>query len=100
MMIDSSILGLCMNRTKRLVFQFIETWEKRCYGNGIPDEADFNLERLNKVPSYRSICRALLKNDVALKALGFSRPKSRTYNILKGIEIASRENRKPMGELF
>ena len=39
------------------------------------------------VPSYKRIAIAILKNDYALKSLGFSQPKSEVYNDLKKIEL-------------
>lgn len=68
----------------------MQTWEKRGYSEGIPDEAPLRLEQLNKVPSYRRICMAILKNDVCLTSLGFSKPKCELYSELKRIEINER----------
>ena len=68
-------------------------WEKRCYRNGIPDEAPFELK--DKVPSYKNICMALLKNDFNLVSLGYLPPKTKYYSILKRIEI---EQRKYIGK--
>ena len=68
--------------------EYIETWEKRCYNKGIPDEAPFELK--DKVPSYRSICIALLKNDIHLTSLGFAPKNTKYYSILKRIEIEAR----------
>ena len=79
--------------TKARVLAYISNWEKRGYPHGIPDEADARLEALNKAPSYRNICRALLKNDLALTTLGFARPKSDAYMALKRIEIEARNER-------
>lgn len=76
--------------TKRRIQQYVQTWEKRGYPEGIPDEADSVLESHNKVASYRMICRALLSNDVALQTLGFSRQKCEAYMMLKKIEIDGR----------
>lgn len=72
------------------ILKYIEKWENRGYENGIPDEADSKLEALGKVPSYKMICKAILKNDVALTSLGFSKPKCAAYGVLKRIELASR----------
>ena len=69
--------------------QYIETWEKRCYKNGIPDEAPFQLKE--KIPSYKSICMAILKNDFQLTSLGFAPKKTKYYSILKRIEISQRK---------
>jgi predicted phosphoadenosine phosphosulfate sulfurtransferase len=51
---------------------YCETWEMRCYFNGIPDEAITSLEKINRVPSYKSIAIAILKNDLLLRSLGFA----------------------------
>jgi predicted phosphoadenosine phosphosulfate sulfurtransferase len=47
-------------------------WENRCYFDGIPDKAPLKLEKSMRVPSYRMIATALLKNDLKLTTLGFS----------------------------
>ena len=57
---------------------------------GIPDSADPVLERLGKVPSYRRICFAILKNDIILQSLGYSKPTCEAYNQIKRLEIAAR----------
>ena len=75
---------------KNKIIKYIQKWEKQGYELGIPDEAPAKLEALNKVPSYRMICKAILKNDICLQSLGFSKPKSKAYNLLKRIEINSR----------
>jgi hypothetical protein len=36
------------------------------------------------------VCRAILKNDLALVSLGFQRPKSDAYMALKRIELDER----------
>jgi len=64
-------------------------WEERCYKNGIPDEAPFELK--DKIPSYKKIAMALLKNDFHLISLGYSQKKTKYYSILKRIEIDQRK---------
>jgi predicted phosphoadenosine phosphosulfate sulfurtransferase len=71
---------------------YIQTWEQRCYSDGIPDEAPKRLEQLNKVPSYRMICLAILKNDYSLKTLGYEPKKCDAYHTLKQIELSQRKN--------
>jgi len=75
---------------KRKINQYIQTWLGHGYPDGIPDEADPVLESLNKAPSYRAICRAIMKNDTTLISLGFSRPECAAYNTLKRIELRER----------
>lgn len=69
----------------------ISVWEGRGYPQGIPDSAPQRLEGAGRVPSYRRICKAILKNDVALLSLGYSRPNCEAYNTIKRIEIAARK---------
>ncbi len=70
------------------ILSYIKEWERRCYHDGIPDEAPNEIESM--VPNYKSICIAILKNDTHLQSLGFSRPKCEAYNILKRIELKNR----------
>ena len=74
--------------------KYIETWEERCYSDGIPDEVPPRLSQLNKAPSYKQICSAIFKNDHCLKTLGFTPPKSAAYRELKRIEIEERNRLK------
>jgi predicted phosphoadenosine phosphosulfate sulfurtransferase len=75
---------------RQRIAEYITTWETRGYPEGIPDEADFVLEALNKVPSFRAICRAIMKNDVGLLSLGYARETCETYMMLKRIELVER----------
>jgi predicted phosphoadenosine phosphosulfate sulfurtransferase len=50
---------------------FVEQW-KDGFENGIPDEAPHELESRKKAPSWRRICKTLLRNDYWCKGLGFS----------------------------
>lgn len=52
----------------------------RGYPKGIPDEADYRLETYGKVPSWRRVCKILLRNDYWCRGLGFSPTKSSAYN--------------------
>ena len=81
---------------KQKIEKYIQTWEQRCYSKGIPDEAPAELETRNKVPSYRRICYAILKNDYALKSLGFTEIKSKYYHAYKKIEIENRQKVKQL----
>lgn len=65
---------------KNKIYVFIKWWEKRGYPDGIPDEADKNMETKRNVPSWRRVCKALLRNDYWCKGLGFSQQKSTAYN--------------------
>ncbi|MFZ9404014.1 MAG: phosphoadenosine phosphosulfate reductase [Sediminibacterium sp.] len=66
---------------------FVKWWMDRGYSDGIPDEADYKLESDKKVPSWRRICKSLLRNDYWCKGLSFTQHKSEAYNkYLKLIE--------------
>lgn len=79
---------------KEKIKNYILDWELKCYKDGIPDEIPVRLEQLNKAPSYKQICKALLKNDINLKSLGFSSKKSKYYQFFKKIEIEARNKNK------
>jgi predicted phosphoadenosine phosphosulfate sulfurtransferase len=76
---------------KNKIRSYVSGWKQKGYENGIPDESPAELEANNKVPSYRMICRAIMRNDVALATLGFSRNKTPEYMALKKIEIEARK---------
>ena len=77
---------------KQKIQKYISDWQKKCYKDGIPDQAPLRLEQLDKVPSYRILVKAILKNDVTLKSLGFIEKKCNMYHHLKRVEL---ENRNP-----
>lgn len=58
---------------------FCHWWEQRGFPNGIPDEADPQAEADKKAPSWRRVCKALLRNDYWCKGLSFSQHKSQAY---------------------
>jgi len=72
------------------ILRYIELWENRCYFDGIPEEVPARLSQLNKAPSYKEICSAILKNDYSLKTLGLPQVKSRYYSSFKRIELIER----------
>ena len=75
---------------KQKIIKYIQDWEQKCYSEGIPEEVPVRLEQLNKAPSYKQICKVILKNDNHLKALGFNIHKSKSYHLLKRIELDAR----------
>lgn len=58
---------------------FSRWWLDRGYPEGIPDEADYDLEIAKKVPSWRRVCKSILRNDWWCKGLGFTQHKSAAY---------------------
>lgn len=75
---------------KERIIDYIKIQERKGYINGLPDEAPAILEEYGKVPSYRRICLAIMKNDVQLQTLGYSRKPCSAYMELKRIEIEQR----------
>lgn len=64
-------------RNKILLFQ--KWWTERGYADGIPDEIDYALEAKKLAPSWRRVCKTLLRNDYWGKGIGFSQHKSHAY---------------------
>lgn len=64
---------------KNKVAVFINWYATRGYPGGIPDEADKKEEEAKKTPSWRRICKALLRNDYWCKGLSFNQQKSAAY---------------------
>lgn len=58
--------------------KFIHGWRDRGYVS-IPQEAPLELENKCFAPSWRRMCRTLLRNDYWCKGLGFTQPKSEAY---------------------
>ncbi len=59
---------------------WLKGWHGRGYQNGIPDEAPRSLEKKYWAPSWRRMCKVLLRNDWWCKGLGGSQPKSAAYD--------------------
>lgn len=64
---------------------FLKWWYDRGFPNGIPDEADPAEETARKTPSWRRICKTLLRNDYWAKGLSFSQTKPESYQRYKNI---------------
>ena len=59
---------------RQKIDKFLQWWEKEGL-TSIPDYADIKDEAKKKVPSWRRICKVLLKNDYWCKGLSFSQTK-------------------------
>lgn len=64
-------------QNKILLFQ--KWWCERGYAEGIPDEAPYELEAARRAPSWRRVCKTLLRNDYWGKGIGFSQQKSDAF---------------------
>jgi len=60
------------------IYTYIKWWSVRGYPT-IPDEAPYILESKKLVPSWRRVCKSLLRNDFWCKGLGFSQQKTTAY---------------------
>lgn len=58
---------------------FVKWWMERGYPEGIPDEGDYKLESDKKIPSWRRVCKSLLRNDYWCKGLSFTQHRSEAY---------------------
>lgn len=77
-------------KLKRKVDQYIKSWKLKGYAEGIPDEAPILLQESGRVPSYKVIAKAILKNDTCLLTLGYSRPSCELYMQIKREELRAR----------
>lgn len=80
----AKLLLLSMPEKTKLHFEnkisvFLKWWQDRGYPNGIPDEVDVELEAHKKAPSWRRVCKALLRNDYWCKGLSFTQTKAEAY---------------------
>jgi predicted phosphoadenosine phosphosulfate sulfurtransferase len=85
----NSIPGVTKEHFLNKIFTFIEWWKLRGYPAGIPDEAPYILEAKKLVPSWRRICKSLLRNDYWMKGLGFTQHKTEAY--IKYLELKKRK---------
>ncbi len=65
---------------KNKIAVYLHWWKKHGYPESIPDEADLRMENEGKAPSWRRICKTILKNDYWCKYLGFSPTKTSAYD--------------------
>jgi len=73
------LLGSMPNRTqehyKNKIAVFLHWYAERGYPNGIPDDGPLDRTK----PSWKRICKTLLRNDYWCKGLSFSQHKSKAY---------------------
>jgi len=64
---------------KNKIAVYLKWWRERGYQDGIPQEAEKALETAGKVPSWRKVCKSILRNDYWCRWLGFSPTKTAAY---------------------
>ena len=85
-------------RNKVLLFD--KWWTDRGYPEGIPDEAAPEMEAARRAPSWRRVCKSLLRNDYWCKGLGFSQHKSEGYKKYLELMKKRRERWGIQGDLL
>lgn len=78
--------------------KFIYGWHQRGYST-IPDEAPPELEAKCWAPSWRRMCKVLLRNDYWCKGLGQTQPKSDAYQRYKSIKHARKLNKQAEADI-
>lgn len=76
---------------KDKILLFEKWWMERGYPEGIPDEAPYALEAKRLAPSWRRVCKSLLRNDYWCKGLGFTQHKSAAYEKYQQLMRTRRE---------
>jgi len=71
------------------IFVFQEWWKKKGYPDGIPDESPYELEVKKLAPSWRRVCKSLLRNDYWCKGMSFTQHKTTAYK--KYIDLINRK---------
>jgi predicted phosphoadenosine phosphosulfate sulfurtransferase len=71
--------------------KFIYGWKQRGYPE-IPDESPPELESKCWAPSWRRMCKVLLRNDYWCKGLGQAQPKSEAWQRFKAMKAAKKVN--------
>ena len=59
---------------------FLRWYQARGFPAGIPDEADPKDEAARRAPSWRRVCKCILRNDRMCRSLGFSQHKAGAYS--------------------
>jgi len=77
--------------------KFIAGWKQRGYQT-IPDEAPHELEVKCWAPSWRRMCKVLLRNDYWCKGLGQTQPLSDSYQKFKDIKAKRKAAAKLQSE--
>lgn len=81
----STMPGKTTAHYKERFIKFIKGWQDRGY-LVIPDEAPEDLESKCWVPSWRRMCKVVLRNDYWCKGLGQTQPFSEAYGKFKDIK--------------
>lgn len=64
---------------KNKIAVYLKWYKDKGYPDDIPDQAEWKEEQTGKVPAWRQVAKALLKNDYWCRTLGFGINKSSAY---------------------
>ena len=77
-----SMPEITSNHYEEKIETFLRWWENKGFPlELVPDQANLKLENAGKLPSWRRICKCIIKNDWWCRSLGFSQTK-KTYETL------------------
>jgi predicted phosphoadenosine phosphosulfate sulfurtransferase len=79
---------------KNKIYVFDKWWKERGYKQGLPDQAPIILESQKLAPSWRRVCKSLLRNDFWCKGLGFTQHKTKAYEKYLKLKKEQRETNK------
>jgi predicted phosphoadenosine phosphosulfate sulfurtransferase len=88
------------NHFQNKIVMFERWWRQRGYSEGIPDEAAYEMEAARRAPSWRRVCKSLLRNDYWCKGLGFSQHKSEGYKKYLALMERRKKEWLAQGQLF
>jgi predicted phosphoadenosine phosphosulfate sulfurtransferase len=92
MMLLDSMPEKAAEHYRNKIWVFINWWKERGFPDGqIPDVAEQARESAKEVPSWRRICKTLLRNDYYCKGLSFTQTKSDAYDKYKKLMKKRRE---------
>lgn len=74
------------------IVMFQRWWMDRGYPDGIPDEGDYAMEAKRRIPSWRRVCKSLLRNDYWCKGMSFTQHRSEAYQ--KYLDLMRRRKEK------
>lgn len=90
----SSIPDITKEHYLNKIYTFSKWWKERGYDAGLPDEAPYILESKKLAPSWRRVCKSLLRNDFWCKGLGFTQHKTAAYQKYLDLKKRQREESK------
>jgi len=86
-----SLPGKTQKNYRERFIKFIAGWKQRGYKK-MPDFAPHDLEVKCWAPSWRRMCRCILRNDFYCKGLGQAQPKSEAYGKFKDLKAMKKLN--------